>query len=300
MTGADLESLVVRFGPAVERALARALPEGGSGARGRLHQAKRNTLDARGKRLRPVLCFASCEAVGGEAAVPRAEAPAGALELVHTYSLIHDDLPCMDDDDFRRGRPSNHRVYGEALAVLAGDGLLTRAFGVLGEAEDLPAATRVAMVAVLAEAAGSAGMVGGQAADVEAEGREGVDLPTLQFIHTHKTGALFGAACRLGGLAAGADPDPLRRLGRLGEKLGLMFQIADDLLDETGRSEDLGKTSGRDRARGKATYPRVLGLAESRDAVEQLAGQAAGLAETFGSGGEALGGLVRFVADRAR
>ncbi len=300
MTATALESLLARFGPAVERALARALPPAAGDATARLHEAMRYSLDAGGKRIRPVLCFAACEAVGGEAAVARAEAPAAALELVHTYSLIHDDLPCMDDDDFRRGRPSNHRVYGEALAVLAGDGLLTRAFGVLGEAEELPAGVRAAMVTVLADAAGAAGMVGGQAADVEAEGRADVDLDALRTIHAHKTGALFGAACRLGGLAGGADAAALERLARFGATLGLMFQIADDLLDETGRSAELRKSSGRDRARGKATYPRVLGVAGSRRCVEELAEQAAGLAGGFGPAGDGLAGLVRFVAGRAR
>ncbi len=300
MTGTALESLLARFGPAVERAMARALPDSAPGVPVRLHEAMRYSLDAGGKHIRPVLCFASCEAAGGAAAVPRAEAAAAALELVHTYSLIHDDLPCMDDDDFRRGRPSNHRVFGEALAVLAGDGLLTRAFGVLGEAEELPPGVRAGMAAVLAEAAGAAGMVGGQAADVEAEGRDDVDAAGLRFIHARKTGALFGAACRMGGLAGGAGGEALERLARYGETLGLMFQIADDLLDETGRSADLGKASGRDRERGKATYPRILGVAESRRAVEELADRAGELARGFGPGGEPLAGLVRFVAERAR
>jgi geranylgeranyl diphosphate synthase type II len=246
-----------------------------------------------------VFCLASCEAVAGPDAIELALSPAAALELVHTYSLIHDDLPCMDDDDVRRGRPSNHRVHGEALAVLAGDALLTRAFGVLAEAPGVPAETRIEMVAVLAEAGGSLGMVGGQALDVAAEGDPEIDLPRLQYIHTRKTGALFAAACRLGGLAGGADADALRKLERLGEKAGLAFQVADDLLDELGRAEDLGKAAGRDRERGKATYPRVLGVEESRRRVAQLAAAAGELAEGFGPRGESLRALVRFVAERA-
>ena len=298
MTVAGLEGVLDRFRPSVDRALARALPMTG-GALDRLHESMRYSLEAGGKRIRPVLCFASCEAAGGAGVLARAEAPAAALELIHTYSLIHDDLPCMDDDDFRRGKPSNHRVFGEALAVLAGDGLLTRAFGILGEAEEIEPSARVAMVAVLAEAAGSLGMVGGQAADVAAEGAADVDLPTLQFIHTHKTGALFGASCRLGALAAGAEDAAVRRLERLGEKLGLAFQIVDDMLDEAGRTEALGKASGRDRERGKATYPGILGVEESRRRIAQLTEAAGEWAAGFGAAGDSLGAIIRFVAERA-
>ena len=297
MTAAALDEVLARYRTSVERALARALPAT-DGVAETLHESMRYSLSAGGKRLRPVLCFASCEAVGADAAL--AEAPAAALELIHTYSLVHDDLPCMDDDDFRRGKPSNHRVYGEALAVLAGDGLLTRAFGVLSEAAEIPAATRVAMVATLAEAAGAGGMVGGQALDVAAEGDAEVDLPTLQFIHTHKTGALFAASCRLGALAGGADMDAVQRLGRYGEKMGHAFQIVDDLLDEAGRSETLGKSSGRDRARGKATYPRILGVEESRRRIASLTTAAAEIAESFGTAGQPLLGIVRFVAERSK
>jgi geranylgeranyl diphosphate synthase type II len=294
-----LDEVVARYRPAVEHALARAVPSP-DGALSTLHEAMRYSLEAQGKRIRPVACLASCEAVAGAGAVELAEAPAAALELIHTYSLIHDDLPCMDDDDLRRGRPSNHRVFGEALAVLAGDALLTRAFGLLAEADELPPTVRTAMIAALAEAAGSLGMVGGQALDVAAEGGGEIDLPRLQYIHTRKTGALFSAACRLGGLAGGGSPEAVRRLARLGEKLGLAFQIVDDLLDETGKSETLGKESGRDRERGKATYPRLLGVEESRRRVDQLVEAAAETAASFGPRGDALSALVRFVAERAR
>jgi geranylgeranyl diphosphate synthase type II len=292
--GAPAAELLTRAAALVEPALGAAVGEPG-GALARLHESMRYSVLAGGKRLRPALCFASCEAAGGEAG--RALPAAVALELVHTYSLIHDDLPCMDDDALRRGRPTNHVVYGEALAVLAGDGLLTRAFGVLAAA-DLPADTRVRMVADLAAAAGSRGMVGGQALDLAAEGEE-VDLPTLQFIHTHKTGALFSAACRLGGLAAGATESAADRLARFGERIGLAFQIADDLLDETSTPEQLGKATGKDRGRGKATYPRLMGLAESRRRMEDLAGEARELAESFGAPGEGLVGLARFVGERS-
>jgi geranylgeranyl diphosphate synthase type II len=256
----------------------------------------RYSLTAGGKRIRPALCLAACEAAGGDDA--RAIAPAVAVELVHTYSLIHDDLPCMDDDDLRRGRPTNHRVFGEAIAVLAGDALLTRAFGVLAEA-DLPEGVRTEMIRTLAGAAGSRGMVGGQALDLAAEGSEVVDPSAVRYIHACKTGALFGAACRLGGLAAEAGAETVGKLGALGEKIGLAFQIVDDLLDESGRAEDLGKAAGKDRARGKATYPGVLGAAESRRRVGELGREAAGLAEGFGERGRALGRLARFIVDRS-
>jgi geranylgeranyl diphosphate synthase type II len=291
--GAPAAELLSRAAALVEPALAEAVGPL-EGALGRLHDSMRYSLLAGGKRLRPALCLASCEAGGGEAA--RALPAAVALELVHTYSLVHDDLPCMDDDDLRRGRPTNHVVYGEALAVLAGDGLLTRAFGVLAEA-DLPAEARGRMVADLAAAAGSRGMVGGQALDLAAEGEE-VDLPVLQYIHTHKTGALFSASCRLGGLSAGVAEPELERLARFGERLGLAFQIVDDLLDETATAEALGKATGKDRKRGKATYPRLMGLAESRRRVEDLAREAGALAESFGGPGEGLAGLARFVVER--
>jgi geranylgeranyl diphosphate synthase type II len=257
----------------------------------------RYSLTGEGKRVRPALCLASCEAVGGR--VEDALAPAVGLELVHTYSLIHDDLPCMDDDDLRRGKPTNHRVYGEAMAVLAGDALLTRAFEVVAEA-DLPVEARLDCVRILAEAAGPAGMVGGQALDLETEGSEDVDLPTLQYIHTHKTGALIGAACRLGGRAGDGRAEEIAELGRYGEKIGLAFQIVDDILDETAGPDQLGKESHKDRARGKATYPRLLGLRESRARVEELGKAAVETAGRFGDRGMSLEVLARFIIQRSR
>ena len=291
-----VEEVLARYVPPVERGLETAVPELG-GQLGPLHEAMRYSLLAGGKRLRPALCLASCEAVGGDP--ERAIAPAVALELIHTYSLIHDDLPCMDDDDLRRGRPTSHRVYGEAMAVLAGDGLLTRAFGVLLEEEGLGGEARVEMGKILATAAGSQGMVGGQALDLAAEGSEDVDIPTLQYIHTHKTGALFSAACRLGAIAGGAAEDVVSNLGKFGLKIGLAFQVVDDLLDETQGSEELGKKSGKDRARGKATYPRLLGHSESRRRVEELSEEARTIARSFGERGESLDHLSRFLVSRS-
>ena len=279
----------------VRGALDAALPES-PGALARLHESMRYSLLAGGKRLRPALCLASCEAVEGDtdAALPLAVA----VELVHTYSLIHDDLPCMDDDDLRRGRPTNHVVYGEALAVLAGDGLLTRAFEVVAGCR-LPEEVRLESIRVLAQAAGSRGMVGGQALDLDAEGSEVVDLPTLQYIHTHKTGALISAACRLGGIAGGASPDQIAALAKYGEAIGLAFQIVDDLLDETGDPDRLGKASRKDRERGKATYPGLLGQQESNRRVAELAETAVSVASGFGEAGKSLGLLARFVVDRS-
>jgi geranylgeranyl diphosphate synthase type II len=291
----DVRQVLDRYAPAIAQALEDAVPPV-PGALGPIHEAMRYSLSAGGKRLRPALCFASAEAVGGT--VEDARAPAAALELIHTYSLIHDDLPCMDDDDLRRGRPTSHKVYGEAMAVLAGDGLLTRAFGLLAEGEGAPPDRQAEMVRILARAAGSQGMVGGQALDLAAEGSEDVDLPTLQYIHTHKTGALFRAACSLGGVAGGGDPEGVAALGRFGEKIGLAFQIVDDILDETGKVEDLGKNAGRDRALGKATYPRLLGLAESRRRVDELGAEARAQAGAFGEAGRHLAVLAGYVTQR--
>jgi geranylgeranyl diphosphate synthase type II len=292
----DAQAVLARFAPQVAAALERILPEA-SGPSKRLFEAMRYSVLGAGKRVRPALCLASCEAVGGD--VERATPAAAAIELVHTYSLIHDDLPCMDDDDLRRGRPTNHKVYGEAFAVLAGDGLLTLAFEGLADAEGIPPAARLEMIHVLAGAAGCRGMVGGQAVDLDSEGPADVDLPTIQFIHTRKTGALFGGACRIGALAGGGGARETALLGRFGEKLGLAFQIADDLLDETGKSEKMGKASGKDRARGKATYPRILGIDESRRRVEELGRIAGDVAAEFGGRGRALAALARFVVERS-
>ncbi len=293
----DAHAVLARFAPSITRTLERVLPEA-VGPSARLFEAMRYSVLAGGKRVRPALCLASCEAVGGDP--ERASSAAAAIELVHTYSLVHDDLPCMDDDDVRRGRPTNHKVYGDALAVLAGDGLLTLAFEVLAEAAaDLPAETHMEMIRILANASGCRGMVGGQAVDLASEGASDVDLPTLQFIHTRKTGSLFAGACRIGALAASGGPRETALLGKLGEKLGLAFQIVDDLLDETGKSEKMGKSSGKDRARGKATYPRILGTEESRHRVEELGREAEEIAAEFGERGRALAALARLVVERS-
>ncbi len=264
---------------AVRRDLDRLLPllEGPllapfeDGEAARLAEAMRYSLAAGGKRVRPVLCMLAAEAVGGEAA---ATLPAAvALELVHTYSLVHDDLPAMDDDDLRRGKPTCHITFGEAHAILAGDGLLTEAFRVLAGEGEAPAERRTRAILVLAEAAGWRGMVGGQALDLEGEAltREGRDLELahLQAIHRLKTGALLRASLELGGILGGGTEAQVVVLREAGAALGLAFQIQDDILDATSDASTLGKRAGKDSGRGKITYPAFLGLDGARKALQE-------------------------------
>ncbi|MEJ2201294.1 MAG: polyprenyl synthetase family protein [Desulfuromonadaceae bacterium] len=235
-----------------------------------LHRAMRYSVFAGGKRLRPVLLLAACQAVGG--AEEKALPVACALEMVHTYSLIHDDLPAMDNDDLRRGRPTNHKVFGEATAILAGDALLTQAFLLLSNPEtarELSAEVLRQVIYVLARSSGSMGMVGGQIVDMESEGQP-VDFPVLEYIHTHKTGALILAAIQCGALIGEADAVAMRALTSYAEAAGLAFQIADDILDVVGDQTCLGKTIGSDQSRDKATYPALIGLAASRERAHEL------------------------------
>lgn len=227
-----------------------------------IHRAMRHSLFAGGKRMRPILLWAAAEAVAGSS--PGAATPACALELVHTYSLIHDDLPALDNDDFRRGVPTCHKVFGEAMAILAGDALLTRAFQVLAEAEGFPPDQRIALIAELSAAAGTVdGMIGGQVEDLEAEGQP-LDADRLHYIHRSKTGALLRVSVVMGGICAGADQAAADALSEFGRRVGLAFQIVDDILDVTADSATLGKTAGKDVAQGKATFPALYGLEESR------------------------------------
>jgi geranylgeranyl diphosphate synthase type II len=241
------------------------------GEASRLAEAMGYSLSAGGKRVRPVLCMLASEAVGGGPgdALPGALA----LELVHTYSLVHDDLPAMDDDDLRRGKPTCHIAYGEAHAILAGDGLLTEAFRVLAREGAAPAERRVQAVAVLAEAAGWRGMVGGQALDLEGEAltREGkgFGLGHLQTIHRLKTGALLRASLELGGILGGGGEGQIAALREAGAALGLAFQIQDDILDATSDASTLGKRAGKDSGKGKITYPAFLGLDGARKALQE-------------------------------
>jgi len=260
-----LESRLASYRAMVDEALERLLPREG-GLASTVSRAMRYAVLGGGKRLRPALALAACEACGGTAsAVLEA---AAALEMIHTYSLVHDDLPSMDDDDLRRGRATVHRAFDEATAVLAGDGLLTLAFELLGSypTGDQHAARRTAAVAVAARGAGVAGMVGGQIADIEAENAGEHDMASrLEWIHRHKTGALMSACAEVGAIHGGADPGRRRQLAEYGMQLGLAFQIADDILDETATAEALGKTPGKDRRAGKTTYVGLYGLGRARE-----------------------------------
>lgn len=264
----------------------------------RLHEAMRYSVFAGGKRLRPVLIIAACEAVGGD---PRQVLHAAcAMEMIHTYSLIHDDLPAMDDDDFRRGRPTNHKVYGEANAILAGDALLTEAFRLLADPEanrGIDPAVALRVIETIARCAGSQGMVGGQVVDMESEGKP-IDFATLQYIHTRKTGALFLASIQAGAWLGGGGEDQVAALTRYGETAGLAFQIADDILDIVGDQAEIGKDVGSDQARGKATYPALLGLSEARRRAEELRDLAIAALEPLGTNAEPLRAIARYIVDR--
>ena len=233
-----------------------------------LREAMRYSLLAGGKRLRPILCLAACELAGGDPAL--AMPTAVALEMIHTMSLIHDDLPAMDNDDLRRGRPTNHKVYGDAVAILAGDALLTRAFEMVAlRSPGVPADRLLKVVGELSLVSGAPGLVGGQVVDLECEGKE-VDLETLEYIHLHKTGALLKACVITGALIGGADEEQLNSLRTYARGIGLAFQIVDDILDVTASSAVLGKPAGKDLIADKTTYPKLLGLEESRERAKTL------------------------------
>lgn len=280
-----------------ERRLDAALPRA-EAAPQRLHRALRYSAQSGGKRLRPLLCRAAAQAVAGQA-VEAAWAPAVALELIHTYSLIHDDLPALDNDALRRGRPTCHVAFDEATAILAGDGLLTLAFEVLTEAPLAPAAV-AAMVRELARAAGTpGGMVAGQAADLEATSASAT-LEEVGWIHARKTAALIRASLVLGGVAAGASAARLAVLGDVGEAAGLAFQIVDDLLDRSGSTAELGKTAGKDEAQAKATYPAAAGVAAAEAQARELAARARALLADWGVAADPLRRLTDLMVERRR
>jgi len=232
-----------------------------------IHRAMRHSVFAGGKRLRPVLCLAAAEACGGdtESAIPAA----CAVELLHTYSLVHDDLPAMDDDDLRRGRPTCHKVFGEAIGILCGDALLTEAFAVLADTKSTPRHSAASMVRELARAGDSRRMIGGQVLDLEGENKPATRA-SLKRIHEAKTAALLTASLRLGAMSANATPRTMEALTAFGHALGLAFQVIDDILDETATTAELGKTAGKDAAAAKATYPAVIGLAASKREAARL------------------------------
>lgn len=264
-----------------------------------LHRSMRYSVFAGGKRIRPILLLASCEAVGGPLA--NALPAACAMEMIHTYSLVHDDLPAMDDDDFRRGRPTNHKVFGEATAVLSGDALLTEAFILLSSSAFAVNVNPHALLNVIheiARAAGSKGMVGGQVVDMESEGGSDIDLVTVQYIHAHKTGALIRAAVKAGAILGGCDETCMLALTRYGEAIGLAFQIADDILDIEGTTEELGKDAGSDQSRGKATYPAVIGVVESRRRAQEMVDLALDELKIFDDRAEPLRQIARYIVSR--
>jgi geranylgeranyl diphosphate synthase type II len=289
---ADAPAILARHGESVTAYL-RSLLARYADAPPRLMEAVEYSLMAGGKRLRPALVLETARACGGETAGDRAApkksalAAAGAIELIHTFSLVHDDLPAMDDDDLRRGRPTSHKVFGEAMAILAGDAMVATAFEAI--AADAEPAVAPALAAELASATGPRGMIGGQVLDMAASGaNEPVTLPQLQALHRMKTGALLVASCRMGAIAAGAKAQVLEAVTRYGRHMGLAFQIVDDLLDVTSTPEQLGKATRKDAAKGKTTYPGLIGIDGSR---EEARRQLAAALDALSGVGPAAGGL---------
>jgi geranylgeranyl pyrophosphate synthase len=264
---------------------------------GDLKEAIRYTLGAGGKRIRSALVLWCCELVSGTAN-DAASIAAAAIEMVHTYSLVHDDLPVMDDDDLRRGLPTCHKAFGEATAILAGDALLTLAFEILARKIDEPTVA-VRLISQLAQDAGLAGMIAGQMADLKAEKTKG-SRKLLEYIHTNKTAKMFRCAAVMGGVCGGADENQLHCLSEYGLKIGLGFQIADDILDVSATSEQLGKTVGKDAKAVKCTYPKVVGLEESKQISKRLADEAVMVLEPFGPKAEMLRQLAIAMVERAK
>ena len=264
-----------------------------------LYRAMRYTLFPGGKRIRPILAMAVYEVVGGKGngILPYA----CSLELIHTYSLIHDDLPALDNDDYRRGKPTTHRVFGEAMAILAGDALLTEAFHLMGReglGGKVDPQAAIEVIDEISKAAGFAGMIAGQVVDIESEGKK-VELPILEFIHTHKTGSLILVSVRTGGLLGGARDVEMEALTRYGKAIGLAFQITDDILDVEGSRASMGRSPGVDMARDKITYPALLGLEESKRRYKELIDQAVAALELFGNKGEPLREIAHYIGKRS-
>lgn len=262
-----------------------------------IHQAMRHSVFAGGKRLRPILCLEAGKLLGGdEESLLRLGA---AIEMIHTYSLIHDDLPALDNDDLRRGKPTCHRAFGEATAILAGDALLTLAFEVISSPPPPPEAQKLRVIRELAHAIGTCGgMVGGQVVDLEAAGQR-VEADTLRYIHSAKTGAFIRASVRSGALYAGAEESDLSRVSTYGEKVGLAFQIVDDLLDILGSEKELGKTVGKDQEQHKATYPALYGIDESKSMAHELALEACEALQVYGNRAQTLQDIAHFLVLRS-
>jgi geranylgeranyl diphosphate synthase, type II len=262
-----------------------------------IYAAMRYSLLAGGKRLRPILCLASCELIGGgeDLAMPTA----CALEMIHTMSLIHDDLPAMDDDDYRRGKLTNHKVYGDDIAILAGDGLLAYAFEYIATQTQGVSADRVLKaIAHLARAVGANGLVGGQVVDLESEGKTDISIETLTYIHNHKTGALLESCVVCGAILAGATDQEIEKLSQFARNIGLAFQIIDDILDITATQSELGKTAGKDLQAQKATYPKLWGLEESKRQADKLVTEAKTMLTEFGDRAKPLQALADYITDR--
>ncbi|MGC2353348.1 MAG: polyprenyl synthetase family protein [Candidatus Udaeobacter sp.] len=291
----NIKTYLVSRQKLIERALDRYLPKANTKP-ATLHRAMRYSLLAGGKRLRPILCLAAAEACGGK--IGNALPVACALECIHTYSLVHDDLPSMDDDDFRRGRPTCHKIFGDGIAILAGDALLTIAFEIVSKAKPTSRYDTSILLREIAVAAGSQKLIAGQVADLEAEGKN-VKRDQLQFIHENKTAAILRSSVRLGAMSANADARKLSAITRFGQRLGLAFQIIDDILDVTQTSEILGKSAGKDVAAKKATYPAVIGLEKSRTEARRLTRQAHNALSVFrSSDAEPLHALANYLLER--
>ena len=292
----DLNSYLKQQKALVEQALDRSIeiarPE-------KIYEAMRYSLLAGGKRLRPILCLATCDLIGGTEEM--AMATACALEMIHTMSLIHDDLPAMDNDDYRRGKLTNHKVYGEDIAILAGDGLLAYAFEyVATQTKNVAPENILRVVACLGRTVGAAGLVGGQVLDLESEGKSDITAETLSFIHTHKTGALLEASVISGAILANAPGEDITKLSQYAKNIGLAFQIIDDILDITATDEQLGKTAGKDLEAKKATYPSLWGVEKSRLKAQELVDNAIAQLSVYNAKAEPLRAVASYIVTRDR
>ncbi|BDS06938.1 farnesyl-diphosphate synthase [Oceaniferula spumae] len=294
MSDSDLKPWLKQTQKEVDSALGRFLPRE-SAAPKTIHKAMRYSIFAGGKRLRPILTLAAAEACGG--GIENALAPACATEIMHTYSLVHDDLPCMDDDDLRRGRPTSHKVFGEGMAVLTGDALLTQVFIVIAQTPETKRYSVKDYLEEIAETGGSKKLIGGQVLDLEGEGKQ-LTKKELIKIHENKTAALLTCSVRLGAMTANATPAKLEALTTFGYNLGLAFQVIDDILDVTQTTEMLGKTAGKDEAVDKSTYPAILGLEASRKEAARLTKKALKTLEIFGKKGKRLEQIARYLLER--
>lgn len=292
----DLSVYLATRTQAVNNALDRFLPPA-TAKPATIHKAMRYSLFAGGKRMRPALCLAAAAACGGDDA--SAMPLACAVECIHTYSLIHDDLPAMDNDDYRRGKLTNHKVFGEGIAVLAGDALLTQAFEIAAQCRSWPRYSHQAVILELARAAGSLQLIAGQVADLEGEGKK-ISVRQLRYIHERKTSALLCCSARLGGMSANCNPAQLRAVTDFGYHVGLAFQVIDDVLDVTQTSEQLGKTAGKDTRAQKATYPAVVGLENSRKIAKILTDRAFAALKIFKGRAVALEALAAYLLQRNR